>query len=209
MALISIPAKLSFTSVGGLTLSRNTSILRSKFTGQRQAVLYPMALWQIKAKLKDYAPEDAGAIRGFLAALRGQTNTFKLPVPGYVRPSSNALVENAGNGGTIAAAAVRATQVITANFTPTSGANDGLKIGEYFNIGDELKIATANATPSGNQMVVQFEPPLRKAYPAGTPLIILNPYCLMYAADDDVASWGIRAPVIHSFDLDAIEAIDL
>lgn len=203
MAIIPIPATLSFTSVDDLILTRNTSILRSRFTGQRQAVVYPYAIWLIKAKLREYAPEDAGVIRSFLAQLDGQANTFRLPVPGYTQSLTGYTATRQLN----VAAAVRASAV---SVSGGSASSPYLLDGDYFTINDELKMAVGDIFfNAGGVAVINFKPFLRKPAIIGDNVVVLNPTMLMYAADDDVAKWGIRAPVIHSFDLDAIEAIDI
>lgn len=195
MALIALPAKFGFNRVERFGLRRAGVSLRSRYTGDVQKIVYPFAVWEFKGNFIDY-PEDQGAreIRAFLAALKGQENTFKLPVPGYYKNSAN----NGTALATTAAALVRAVSI-----TVTNAGAGYIKAGEYFTIQDELKIATADMTAGG---VIAFQPPLRAPVAIATPLVILNPYCVMSSPDDDVAMWGISAPTRHGFELEGIES---
>lgn len=198
MALITLPTKFGFSRIERFALTRESNLLRSRFTGQTQRVVYPFAVWEIEGKLLEYDGEEAAIIRGFFAQLEGVGNTFKLPVPGYTAPrSGNITTDTTVN----LAVAVRATSVNLA-----IGAGKTLSAGDYFTIQDELKIITVGKTGSG---IVQFQPPLRKAAALGVPVTLINPYCLMHAVEDDVARWGLQAPVRHGLELAAVEAIDI
>lgn len=207
MALIALPAKFGFTRIDHFGLQRAGVTMRSRFTGKRQVVIYPFAVWEFEGTFVDY-PEDQGArqIRAFLVKLEGQKNTFKMPTIGYLRPSSDILynyVNPADAKVSAAAILARATQIVV---TMAAYAGEPIKEGEYFNINDELKMATADAVVAANQMTIQFQPPTRVAYALGTPVKFLNPYCVMASVDDDAASWSLAAPVKHGFKFSASEA---
>lgn len=206
MALISLPAKFGLASVS-LTLQRAGSIIRSRYTGKSQRTIFPYAIWMLEATLIDYPEPEASAIRAFLAKLEGIKNTFKLPVPGYSRPVSDAFYNHLVSIGDNKIKAVTARDnTITLNYAPLVNVA-GLKQGEYFNIGDELKMVTSDAVVIGNGDIgFTFQPPVRQTN-AAAPIKFLNPYCLMHSDEDDVATWKIKAPVEHSVKISAIEAI--
>lgn len=203
MAIIPVPAKFSFTKVASFKLQRSSNILRSKFTGQAQVIVYPFAVWMLQATLVEYDGLDAGKIRSFLAQLDGQKNTFRLPVPGFTRPMTGYLGPVTG----LSANAAARASVITVYGLITNVPI--LAEGDYFTINDELKICTQAANSDGTgQATINFKPPLRKALLAGAQTILFqNPTILMRAADDDVADWGISAPVRQQTKFNAVEDI--
>jgi hypothetical protein len=192
MALITLPPKFSFGRISKWGLMRAGNTVRSRFTGVSQRIVYPYAVWVFEGDLIDYPEPEASAIRAFLAALEGQKNTFRLPVPGYTQG-----VNYSGAINLTAGAAVRATSV-----TVGAGNNGKLLAGEYFNINGELKTATADIAGG----VLNFQPALRAAAANGTALGLVNPYCEMAAIDDDIGIFGIAPPVKHQVSIKAIEA---
>lgn len=216
MGIIALPTKFAFTSVNRFGLVRRTNVLRSRYTGQGQRVVYPYAVWEFDGDLVEYDGPEAAAIRAFFALLEGQKNSFRLPIPGYTRPSTiygNNVVASPtyGNPLTNAAALVRASAISIRDFN--SGLANNLAAfdaGDFITIQDELKIITApvafNAT---SDAVINFKPALRKAVANNVQIIVKNPIVLMVAADDDVATWGLKAPFRHQLKLSAIEAMDI
>lgn len=203
MAIIALPAKFGFAKVNKFKLQRATNILRSKYTGQGQVIVYPYAVWQLEANLIEYDGLDAGRIRSFLAQLDGQKNTFRLPVPGFTKPMTGYVGNALANG----AAAARAMSMAIDGLT--AGANVVAE-GDYFTVNDELKIVTqAGAANGAGQMVINFKPPLRKAVADNAPVTFQNPTCLMRAADDDVAGWGVMPPIRQQTNFNAVEAVDI
>jgi hypothetical protein len=204
MPTIIPPSILSFTSIDSFRLERYAAVVRSRFTGQTQRIIYPMAVWVFEAKLKDYVEPDATTIRGFLANLQGQVNPFRLVIPGKATPSTGVTDLNIQ---TNVAAAARATSVALKQLNVSATI---LKAGDYFTIGEELKIATADLISNSSGIgTINFTPPLRSAYPISTPVKINDPTVLLYASDDDVLDQAIGPPVISGFTLKAIEAIDV
>lgn len=201
MATIAVPARLAFNSVEALKLQRQSNTLRSYFTGKRQTIVYPFAVWFLNGKIVDSSGADAADIRSFLVQLEGQKNNFRLPIPGYTQPSTGYLA----NRNTTVAAAARATSLTV------GGGGAGLPYlgnGDYFMIQDELKMATAPiAFNGGGTAVISFLPGLRKTVAIGVPVIVANPTILMHATADDIAKWALSKPVIHGFDFEAVEDI--
>lgn len=202
MAVIPLPAKVYFDKIDKLQLLRSGMTLRSRYTGKRQHVNFPFALWIFEGKLIPMEGVDAGEWRAFLTSLEGQKNTFRLPVPGSSKPLSgftgNAVI---GAGGV----AVRAKSML---ITATAGTLI-LRKGDYFNVGDELKMSDANVTTDGGgSALVTFQPGMRVARAAGYAVTIQNPFIYLAAADDDSGSWSLDKPVRHGIKLKCAEAIE-
>lgn len=203
MAIISVPAKFSFTDISRFALQRASNILRSRYTGQSQRIVFPFAIWQLEGTLVDYDGAEAAAIRSFYAQLDGVKNTFRLPVPGYTKPSTGYIANRAVS----IAAAARATSLTVSGGTPNA---PYIGNGEYFMVQDELKLTTAPVAFNGaGQATINFKPALRKAVAVGVNVIVLNPTILMHATDDDVANWPLKPPYRHGFNFSAIEAIEI
>ncbi len=201
MAIVTLPTNFAFSNIGSFRLQRASNTLRSKYTGQRQTILYPFAVWMIEGELRDYDGADAGKIRSFLGKLEGQANSFRLPVPGFSLPLSG----YASNLNISADALVRSNVVTVSGGTANAAY---LAEGDYITIQDELKLVTslARLDASGNS-TVNFTPPLRKAASVGTTLVSVNPTVLLTAADDDVADWSVGPPVRQGGSFKAIEDI--
>lgn len=202
MALITLPSKVHFEKVDKFQLLRSGTSLRSKYTGKRQAIVHPFALWVFEGRLVPMEGLDAGEWRAFLASLEGQKNTFQLPVPGASKPS-------APGGGDVAAGPMAARSKSLNIVAAGAGIGYTINKGDYFTVNGELKIATAPCTPISTTVpvVLTFEPGLRNAIPAdGRPLELRDPYCVMSATADDVATWSLERPVRHGIKLSAMEA---
>jgi hypothetical protein len=204
LTIISLPSAFSFTSVKRFALQRAGNTVRSKYTGVRQTVVYPYAIWVLEATLVEYDEPQAGLIRSFLVQLEGQKNGFRLPVPGYKKPTTgytgNALVNNG------AGISARATSMAVDGLTPSVPV---LNEGDYFTVGDELKVCTVAIASNGSgQATISFMPPLRKPLANNALVTLQNPTILMHMAEDDAADWGISAPNRHKVNFDAIEVIE-
>lgn len=198
MAIIEVPSKLKFTDVE-LWNDRVSAAIRSPFTGKRQTRKRPYDLWSFVGNVVQMEGLDAGEMRAFLMELAGQTNSFRLPVPGAKYPLSNYVgVEGLVNGANV-----------TGKSVPTDGWAINTPIvrrGEYFNIGDELKVATASIASNGaGAAVLSFEPPLRAKPADNAQIKVREPFVLLAADDDTVARWKVTAPIRHSFKITATE----
>lgn len=202
MAVIELPTKVYFDKVDKLQLLRSGMTLRSRYTGKRQHINFPFSLWIFEGKLIPMEGLDAGEWRSFLTSLEGQKNTFRLPVPGSAKPLSgftgNAVI---GTGGV----AVRAKSMLVSATANTLI----LRKGDYFNVGDELKMSDVNVTTNGSGVAsVSFQPAMRAARAAGFAVQIQNPFIYLAAAEDDSGSWALEKPTKHGFKLKCAEAIE-
>lgn len=198
MPLVTLPTGLFFVDVE-ISADRGTSTMRSPFTGKRQSVKRAYDLWRFKGGIMSMDAEDAGPLKSFLMQLEGQLNWFRLPVPGskypiskYVGPEGKSTV-NLQVGKSIA----------TSGWTPGQTI---VKVGDHFNIGEELKVASANVAANGSGVAtISFDPPIRKPVALNTQIKVREPTVLLSADVDDVASWKITPPLRHAFKLEATE----
>lgn len=84
-----------------------------------------------------------------------------------------------------------------------------LKPGDYFQIGNELKMVSEyiylSDAATGTATVI-FEPPLRKTAAAGATVTFTNPICIMRLVDDNQSGWGAQPANLYSMAFDAVES---
>lgn len=156
-SLIQWPQTNPYIGFGSYTLklSRKTAIMRSPFTGTRQALVSPYALWVFSGKFSKQQLLNAAALRSFLVQLDGQANKFKLPIPDANSPLSGYI----GNTGLVNGA----------NQTGSSLTTDGWDIstlifadGDYFTVNDELKQVVGYVVSDGSgNATINFKPSIR------------------------------------------------
>ena len=203
MAIIPLPTRFGFSELPNFTLQRASNEVRSKYTAVRQLLVYPYAVWQLDGNLVELDGTDAAKLRSFLVQLEGKQHKFRLPVPGYFRPSTGYL----GNGVVYAAAGSRASSVQISGLTPNVPI---IGDGEYFTVNDETKLTIAAAASDANgRCTLNFKSALRKPLTVGMAVTLQNPTVLMHSRDDDVASWSLKPPFRMNTKFRAIEAIEL
>lgn len=202
MALITLPSKVYFDKVDKFQLLRADVSLKSKYTGKRQVLSFPFALWVFEATPILMDGTDAGEWRSFLVELRGSQNTFRLPVPGTETGPLSAYT--GPNGAVTGTATARST---TLNSNGWTASKNILKRGDYFTVNDELKLCTASVTSNGSGVAtITFEPALRQDATAGMTINVSAPTMLLALQAADSAQWGLEHPVNHDMKLIAIEA---
>jgi len=203
MAIIPLPSRFGFSSIPNFTLSRASNEVRSKYTAVRQILVYPYAIWQLDGDIIELDGKDAANMRSFLIQLEGKQNKFRLPVPGYFRPSTGYQ----GNATMLNLASPRDSSFIMTGLTPNAPI---LGNGDYLSVNDELKMSTSDIAADNNgRCLVSFKPALRKSVAPGVTVVLQNPTVLMNSRDDDVASWSLKPPFRQTSKFRAIEAIEL
>lgn len=198
--VVTLPANAYFADAK-LTLRRASVTLRSPYTGKRQVLSMPFAVWVFEGTLIKMTQANAAQWRAFLVDLDGQANAFRLPVPGAEVPLSGYT----GTAGYVSAPNQTGTTLTTTGWAANTLI---LKKGDYFTVNDELKVALADVTTnSGGAATLSFKPRLRSAPATGSTITTSNPTVLLCAQDDDVASWKLSVPVNHDIEIKAIEAI--
>lgn len=166
--LIQFPQDLRIGfKTGTMKLNRATTILRSPFTGKRQALVNPYALWEFKGSFATIDADAAKLLRSFLVQLQGQGNKFQFPVPGIClqntvyNANASPLVNGANQiGSSLAIYNVNANSLI-------------FNEGDYFTVNGELKqVITPCWSNASYQAAVNFMPPLKYSPPSGTNLYV-------------------------------------
>jgi hypothetical protein len=159
----------------------------------------PGARWKASYVFAPLTREQASPWQAFLAKLHGAALTFFASDPAALTPmgsvSGTPLVNGGGQSG---------TSLFTSGWTPSQTV---LKAGDYFQIGSELKLMTADALSGvdGTAMLT-FEPALRSIPVDHAGLIVTNPQCVMRLADDDQTSWDVDESRLYTMKFSAIEA---
>jgi hypothetical protein len=184
-----------------LILGRKSVGLRSPFTGKRQTLAMPYAVWILQATYSKADLVNAGKLRSFLAQLDGQANNFRLKLPDYHSPSTG----YAGPAGAVNGANQVGTSLITNGWSNSVAL---FKEGDYFNINDELKLITADVSSNGSgQATLNFKPAIRTSPANALALGVVDPTVLLVSTDDNAASWKLTPPILYDFVLNAMEDI--
>lgn len=168
-----------------LKLSRHTTLMQSPFTGKRQSMAQPFALWGFSGKFAKLDLQNAASLRSFLAQLSGQANKFKLPIPDAQYPQSGYT----GVTGFVNGANQTGTSLVTNGWIASSLI---LNDGDYFTVNDELKKCIGYAmSDGGGACTINFVPPIKYS-PADTlQLFIGNPRNLLTNSNSfAMSSWG-------------------
>lgn len=82
-----------------------------------------------------------------------------------------------------------------------------LKVGDYFNIGEEMYIVTVDANSDGSgESILTIAPTIRASFTDGTALDFTDKQVVMRLKDDEQTKMRIVEPVLASFSLDCIES---
>lgn len=181
-------------------LIANTQSLRSELDGTVQTLGLPGDIWSATLTYTNRQGADARILRAFLASLRGQAGRFYLSPPDYVRAG-------VGGGTPLVKGAAQVGSAIVTDGWPVSTAGV-LLAGDYFQIGAELKMVTADASSdaSGN-CTISFVPPIRNSPADNSAVVIDSPKCTMMLSDGKQARWQVQAPVIYALSLACEEAL--
>jgi hypothetical protein len=182
------------------SLATNTRIFTSPFTQTSQRLAMPGAHWEASFVFSALKRNDAAPWQAFLMKLKGAASTFFANDPSATHPQGTGsgipLINGSGQTG---------TQLLTDGWLPSQTV---LKAGDYFQIGSELKIITADVTSSiSGSATLQFEPALRSIPIDNTPLIVLNPQCVMRLVDDKQTSWHVDESGFYKLQFSGVEVI--
>lgn len=193
MAVIALPRTIRFATSVAWQLDRPAQVNVSGYTGRRQIVANPWhGKWSAKVELAPIVGENNMLQwRAFLAALKGQINTFHLPAS--EGPQHNGTFHT--TGGAVSAGAT----AMTLNGSPTMTA--GMMVTFVYPSGNkQLAVLTSVSGTS-----VTFEPPLREALPSGWGVETKDPYAHV-ALTSSTAGWTAGKGKVYGIMLDVEEA---
>lgn len=201
MATLTMPTSPTGFQSHRFGLRSNTLTFSSPLNGTTQTLEFPGSKWGGAFALPPMKRTTAAAWLSFYAQLRGGSGRFYGFDPGGRTPRGSAsgspLVNGAGQypGNTLITDAWPIS--ITGLLLP----------GDYFQVGDELKMVTASVNSNGSgQATITFEPPLRAAPVDNAAIIYTNPTCIMRLANDDQTAWDINQLNLYGLSFVGIEA---
>lgn len=154
-------------------LNPNKAVTQSAFTGQRNSVSLSGGVsdrWQGSLTTPPLRPAQVKTMFNFLVKV-GMYGRFNLQHPDYDGAESGeivGLVQGAGQSG---------RTLLADGFTPSTLI---LREGEYFQVRDEFKRATANITSNvSGEATLRFEPPLRVSPTDNDPVDLETPEMLL------------------------------
>lgn len=201
MSILTFPTLPSGTVPNAVTFSLvpNTQAFSSPLDQSTQTVELPGARWTFSLQYPPLDAADARVLKAFLAQLRGMAGRFYLwdhsqPVPrGAVGGSP--VVNGAGQSG-----ASLVTSGWSANRTV-------LKVGDYFQVGGELKIVTADVVSNGSgAATITFEPPLRTSPSNGVAIVTTKASAVFRLVDDKQDRMQVSPGKWHDVSLEGVEA---
>jgi hypothetical protein len=178
----------------------NGQSTRSELDGTGQDIGLPGDIWTDVLTFANVFDPEARILRAFITSLRGKAGRFWLSPPGYRRAGSgigSPLVEGAGHTGTM---------ILTSGWQPFQ---DGvLMAGDYFQVGSELKMMTADALADGNGFAtLEFTPPLRVSPTDNAAIITEKPSCIMKLRDNGQGKFPQQPGHIYALSIAVEEAI--
>lgn len=191
MPIIALPAATRIARKVEWSLDRPAQVNRSAWTGKPQVIANPWhGIWRAQVDLVPIIGETAMlAWRAFLAQLKGQINSFRLPATEGLQAGLPAAINHNG------AAAGATTMLIK---TAAGGVPiPTLLPGHMMTSGDQLLQVVASAPDVGTgTTLVTFEPPLRAAIASLAAVEIQNPTALVALTDSKVG-WSVEPGKIY------------
>ncbi len=181
-------------------LRSNGLTFESPLNGTVQTVEFPGARWTLTGSLPPLKRATGAAEwQAFFAQLRGLAGRFYAGDPGAKRPRGTALGTPLVNGGSQTGATL-----VTDGWTPSQA--QALLPGDYFQVGNELKLVVATTVVGGTgAATIAFEPPLRASPADNASIVTVNPVCTMRLVEP-TSGWDIEEAGLYGFAFAGVEA---
>lgn len=172
-----------------LTLNRRQSISESPYNLNFQAV-NTASQWMLEWTWPRMPHLDAEIVHAWLNALQGQVGTFRY----FPKRAFNSSI----TGKTLALPGYAyGSTVSIGGWTPN--AQSGLRVGQYFQIGDQLLqiVSSAAVADGAGKVTVEFQPSLRSNFAQGAAVNLSNPSGLFRLMSSDGLGYTLdpdRAP---------------
>ncbi len=195
---------LTMPSTPGFRASRfgliaNTQTFRSPLDGTVQTLELTGARWRASYELPPMNRAQGAAWTAFLSELLGSAGRFFGFDPDARTPLGSGLgapqVRGAGQTG---------KSLIVDGWTELE---TGLLLpGDYFEVGGELKMVTAQVdSDSGGEAAVAFTPSLRASPVDNAALTLTNPRVTMMLSDDEQAAWDADRASVYGISFAGVE----
>lgn len=176
-------------------LLTNTQIFTSPLSGDTQTVTMPGARWAASLTFDNLTPSTARELMAFLVKLKGPAGRFYLY--DHTLPDPRGIAGTAGTYAMVDGANQVGDTIDTKGWTVSQ--SNMLLAGDYFQIGDELKMITETAaSDSGGLSTLTFEPPIRNSPADSSNIILEKPMCVMRLIDDEQIRWSNAESILLS-----------
>ena len=182
-------------------IETNTAEFLSDLNMAVQHKAMPGARWRGVLTFTNRGREEGRQLKAFVMSLQGPSGRFDISPP------------DMDQQGTLLGSPVVSGGSQTGKTINTSGwtANqaDLIKAGDYFEIGGELKICTADASSNASGLAtISFVPPIRVSPAGGSAVVVSNPLLRnCYLANDNQAMVSVSGPYIYGLVIDFVEDV--
>jgi len=197
MTTLTIPKQTDFRS-STFGLEENTETFISPISNTIQTLARTGARWYLTINYAPMKRADAQVVIAFLTKLRGRVNSLNGFDPNATSPlgdvsGSTLLVNGASQtGNSLICDGAEASTLV-------------LKAGDYFEVNNELKMVTDDATSDASgDVTINFSPSLRSSPSDDASITTTNPNCEMKLVDDNV-TWSQSVGDIYNISFSAIE----
>lgn len=197
MTTLTIPKQTHFRS-STFGLEENTETFISPISNTIQTLARTGARWYLTINYAPMKRADAQVVIAFLTKLRGRVNSLNGFDPNATSPlgdvsGSTLLVNGASQtGNSLICDGAEASTLV-------------LKAGDYFEVNNELKMVTDDATSDASgDVTINFSPSLRSSPSDDASITTTNPNCEMKLVDDNV-TWSQSVGDIYNISFSAIE----
>lgn len=186
------------------SLQANTQVFESPLSRTLQTVSLTGDRWAAVLTFTNLPADQALELTAFLSRLRGRAGRFRIPPFHHSSPAGTALgtplVKGAGQ--------VAGSSTLTTDGW-TAGQAGALLPGDFFQVGNELKmVVTAAASDGSGNATLTVVPPLRTSPADNAAIVTASPTCVMMLAEDTTARWMVQPGTFYALSIPCIEAID-
>ncbi|HJV73175.1 MAG TPA: hypothetical protein VJ654_03050 [Noviherbaspirillum sp.] len=178
-------------------LKSNTESFTSPLNGSTQTIERPGARWKATLTMPPLTVSNAVLLDAFLLQLNGKAGRF------YLYPHHRPTPRGLGGSGVVSGGGQTGKTLATTGWTAGWLV---LRAGDFFQVGSELKMCTADAVASGTGTVtLQFMPALRSAPSNGAAIVSTNPQTIMMLDTDETLTGKAPGPSYDPMTLSCIE----
>ncbi|WP_394293012.1 hypothetical protein [Aeromonas rivipollensis] len=185
----------------GLGLEGMTRTFESPWTGSTQTAETPGAKVVMQLSFKGLPVDKARRLEALIFSLHGQAGRVRLWDFGARLVSSPQPV----HGAPVVTEALAMRKTLTCRgWTPSTKV---LQVGDWIQIGDELKRVLADVTSDlSGSALVRVAPMLRNNYPSGTPLLVSRPSGVFMLNGDKAVTFQRSPGVFTDVSLSFVES---
>lgn len=190
-------------------LQSRTQAFMSKLTSATQTVRMAGAYWKGTVSFNDLEVDQARELQAFLVSLEGMNGRFYLGDLSNIAPSGY-MANHASTVLSVVGGTNTGSSLVVDGF-PTNG-QVAFKAGDLISFEGgggyrELKMITADATPSGGSATLTVKPNIRSAPADNAVVTHQSATCIMRLASDADGQWSVSPPILSNISLSFVEAV--